>query len=42
MADPIAVSDLDDPKEQEKIRKESLEQSEKMRLNESLSLLKSD
>ena len=28
MADPIAVSDLDDPKEQKKIRKESLEQSE--------------
>ena len=28
MADPIAVSDLDDPKEQEKIRKELLEQSE--------------
>ena len=27
MADPIAVSDLDDPKEQEKIRKESSEQS---------------
>ena len=28
MADPIAVPDLDDPKEQEKIRKESSEQSE--------------
>ena len=28
MANPIAVSDLDDPKEQEKIRKESLEQFE--------------
>ena len=28
MADPIAVLDLDNPKEQEKIRKESLEQSE--------------
>ena len=28
MADPIAVPDIDDPKEQEKIRKESLEQSE--------------
>ena len=27
MADPIAVPDLDEPKEQEKIRKESLEQS---------------
>ena len=27
-ADPITISDLDDPKEQEKIRKESLEQSE--------------
>ena len=26
--DPIIISDLDDPKEQEKIRKESLEQSE--------------
>ena len=25
MADPIVVSDLDDPKEQKKIRKESLE-----------------
>ena len=33
MADPIAVSDLDDPKEQEKIRKESLEQSKVMRPN---------
>ena len=28
VADPIAISDLDDPKEQEKIRKESSEQSE--------------
>ena len=28
MADPITVPDLDDPKEQEKIRNESLEQSE--------------
>ena len=28
MADPIAVLNLDDPKEQEKIRKESSEQSE--------------
>ena len=28
-ADPITISDLDDPKEQEKIRKESSEQSEK-------------
>ena len=28
MADPIAVSDLDDPKEQEKMRKELSEQSE--------------
>ena len=27
-ADPITISDLDDPKEQEKIRKESSEQSE--------------
>ena len=27
-ADPITILDLDDPKEQEKIRKESLEQSE--------------
>ena len=26
--DPIMISNLDDPKEQEKIRKESLEQSE--------------
>ena len=26
--DPITIPDLDDPKEQEKIRKESLEQSE--------------
>ena len=28
MTDPITVPDLDDPKEQEKIKKESLEQSE--------------
>ena len=27
-ADPITIPDLDDPKEQEKIRKKSLEQSE--------------
>ena len=28
MAEPITVSDLDDPKEQEKLRRESSEQSE--------------
>ena len=36
-ANPITISDLDDPKEQEKIQKESSEQSEIMRLNGSLS-----
>ena len=40
MAELITVSDLDDPKEQEKLRRESSEQSEIMRLNGSLSLLK--
>ena len=28
IADPITISDFDDPKKQEKLRKESLEQSE--------------
>ena len=38
--DPITILDLDDLKEQEKIRKESLENLKIMRLNESLSSLK--
>ena len=36
MDDPIAVSDLDDPKKQEKIRKESLEQSESNEVQQKL------
>ena len=39
MADPIAVSDLDDPKEQEKMRKESLEQSENNEAQRKLKLI---
>ena len=39
MADPIAVPDLDDPKEQEKIRKESLEQSESNEAQRKLKLI---
>ena len=39
MADPIAVSDLDDPNEQEKMRKESLEQSESNEAQRKLELI---
>ena len=39
MADPIAISDLDDPKEQEKMRKESLEQSENNEAQRKLELI---
>ena len=39
MADPIAVPDIDDPKEQEKIRKESLEQSESNEVQRKLELI---
>ena len=39
MADPIAISNLDDPKEQEKIRKESLEQSESNEAQRKLELI---
>ena len=39
MADPIAVSDLDDPKEQEKIRKESSKQSESNEAQRKLELI---
>ena len=39
MADPIAVPDLDNPKEQEKIRKESLEQSESNEAQRKLELI---
>ena len=39
MADPIAISDLNDPKEQEKIRKESLEQSESNEARRKLELI---
>ena len=38
-ADPITVPDLDDPKEQEKIRKESLEQSESNEAQRKLELI---
>ena len=37
--DPITISDLDDPKEQEKIRKESLEQSESNEVQWKLELI---
>ena len=40
MADPIAVPDLDNPKEQEKIKKESLEQSESNEAQWKLELIK--
>ena len=39
MADPIAVSSLDNPKEQEKIKKESLEQSESNKAQRKLELI---
>ena len=39
MADPISVPDLDDPKEQEKIRKESSEQSESNEAQRKLELI---
>ena len=39
MADPIAVPDIDDPKEQEKIRKESLEQSKNNEAQRKLKLI---
>ena len=39
MADPIAVPDLDDPKEQEKIRKESSEQFESNEAQRKLELI---
>ena len=39
MADPIAVPDLDNPKEQEKIRKESSEQSESNEAQRKLELI---
>ena len=39
MADPIPVLDLDDPKEQERIRKESLEQSESNEAQRKLELI---
>ena len=38
--DPIAIPDLDDPKERERIRKGSIENLRILRLNESLSSLK--
>ena len=40
MADPIAVSDLDDPKEQEKMRKESSKQSESNEAQRKLEFIK--
>ena len=40
IADPITISDLDDPKEQEKIRKESSEQSENNEAQRKLELIK--
>ena len=40
MADLIVVLNLDDPKEQEKIRKESLEQSESNEAQRKLELIK--
>ena len=39
MADPIAIPDLDDPKKQEKMRKESLEQSESNEAQQKLELI---
>ena len=38
-ANPITIPDLDDPKEQEKIRKESLEQSESNEAQRKLELI---
>ena len=38
-ADPITILNLDDPKEQEKIRKESLEQSESNEAQRKLELI---
>ena len=37
--DPITISDLDDPKEQEKLRKESLEQAESNEAQRKIELL---
>ena len=39
MAKPITVSDLDDPKEQEKLRRESLEQSKNNEVQRKLELI---
>ena len=39
MADPIMIPDLDDPKEQKKIRKESLEQSDSNKAQRKLKLI---
>ena len=39
VADPIAVPDLDDPKEQEKVRKESSEQAESNEAQQKLELI---
>ena len=39
MAEPITVPDLDDLKEQEKLRKESLEQSENNEAQRKLELI---
>ena len=39
MTDPITISYLNDPKEQEKIRKESLEQSESNEAQQKLELI---
>ena len=39
MAEPITVPDLDDPKEQEKLRKESSEQSENNEIQRKLELI---
>ena len=39
MAEPITVPDLDDPKEQEKLRKESSEQSENNEAQRKLELI---
>ena len=39
MADPIAVPNLDNPKEQKKIRKELLEQSESNEVQRKLQLI---
>ena len=39
MVDPIAVPDLDDPREQERIKKESVEQSEHEKAQRKLELI---